>query len=152
MSEDDNSKSVDWILWLPEWLEIRIRIWQVKRVLRSLERHYRARLRNAANDQSKTDNIYGEWAHEAEWPEGDLAVLESRRARRIATRLHLRVPNSEQDPFTGHWRIPKGAFLDLKREIEKEKRARVAWWIQIFVMPSIGLLGAAAAVLALLRR
>ena len=141
-----------WPVLVPEWLEIRLGIWRVKGDLRSLERHYGTRLRKVENDENASSDIHAEWAQEAEWPENDLAVFESRMIRKIAKRLNLRVPNSVQSPFTGHWYISKDDLRELKREIQKERRARAAWWIQILVMPLIGLLGAAAAVLALLLR
>ena len=138
-----------WPLLVPEWLEIRLGIWQVKREIRSLNRDFRIRI-DREESQGGKDAIHADWALEAEWPESNLAFLESRMVRRIAHRLNLRVPQSVQDPFTGHWHIANVDLLELKREITKERRARATWWIQILVMPLIGLLGVAAAVLSLL--
>ena len=140
-----------WPLLVPEWLEIRLGIWKVKREIRSLNREFRNQIAREESNDGK-DAIESNWALEAEWPESNLASLESRMVRKIAHRLNLRVPQSVQHHMTGNWHLSRDDLLNLKREITKERRARAAWWIQILVMPLIGLLGSAAAVLALLLR
>ena len=49
-----------WPLLVPEWLEIRLGIWKVKREIRSLDKEFQTRI-GRAEDHGQKDEIHRDW-------------------------------------------------------------------------------------------
>jgi hypothetical protein len=143
-----STKSLDF---LPEWLKTRRRVRQIRKQIRDIEASYREQLKAAGadpNDDAHMSELYSE----LEWPDSELAQIESVRLRRLAERWNIEAPNYTEDSRTGHWTIPYKDRRKLKREIRDARREAIRWWIQVAVMPLIALVSSITALTALFYR
>lgn len=135
-----------WRSWLPTCPPAWLRARGIRREIRDLDRYYGSLVAKARGDEEQA--LLAEWSFEVQEPQSRLGQLETDPLRRLAERFLLDCPSSEQNRDTGLFYIPDALRRKLKREIRDARRERVRWWVQAVVMPLIGLLGVAAALLS----
>ena len=136
--------------WLPHWLVTWFRARKLRHLVREVDSGFAPRAAKARGDERQA--ILSQWSFEVNPSNAELAQIESVRLRRLAYRWHLDCPSQERDYQTGLFYIPDALRIKLRREISAARRESIRWWVQVLVMPLIGLLGVLTAVLSVFSR
>lgn len=123
---------MDWPHWMKDWSRER----RLRRELRDLRAHYEPQV-NKAKNYADEQALLSEWLFEARGPESQLAILESRKLRRIAVHWQIDVPPNELDDRYGLMVIPDEKRRQVWSKIHYARRENRHWWIRWVVVPLI---------------
>ena len=115
-------------------------------MVRELDRSFAPEAAKARGEEKQA--ILAEWGYEVSVPNAELAQLESVQLRSLARRWYVDCPSQERDYQTGTFYIPDSLRMKLRRDIRDARRESIRWWVQVFVMPLIGLLGVITALIS----
>ena len=121
---------MNWPGWMKDWRRER----HLRRELRELKAHYEPQV-DKATEYAEEQALLAEWHFEAQVPESQLAILESRKLRRIALRWQIDVPPSERDDLSGLMFIPDKKRDEVWSKIYYARRENRHWWIRWVVVP-----------------
>jgi hypothetical protein len=115
--------------------------------LRALDAHYGPRIKQLKGDAQ--ESVIADYRNEAEFPRGELAVIESDVLRRRAGYWGVELPDqtSEWDEdITGRTYLGYSAKARVKRAVRQAMRAEIRWWAEVTV-PILALLVALATII-----